>query len=100
MDLATMFVAILILIALLLDQLMKWASQPRKRFPWCRRCGCHMYATPLAQSSIPIEIGDHLVRHNLPYLAVNRYICPRGHCQMWFVPQLGTAESKMVVRDM
>ena len=67
---------------------------------WCRRCGCQMYAIPLVQNLIPIEIEDHLVRHNLPYLVVNRYICPRGHCQMWFVPQLGNAESKMVVRDM
>lgn len=94
----TLFVGILIVIALALNQLMKWASQPRKRFPWCKKHGCQMYAAPLVENSVPDEVNEYLIKYELPYLVVNRYVCPRGRCQMWYIPQRSnTAEDLMVV---
>jgi hypothetical protein len=101
MGLTTLFAAFLIVFTVVFNLFLEWSRHQKKRFPWCRRCGCQMYATPLVKELVPEEVQGHLVRHNLPYLVVNRYVCPRGHSQMWHVPRLGTAaKGVMVVRDM
>lgn len=101
MDEIVLFIAFLIVYAVALIALANWTGRPRKKFPWCRRCYVQMYRTALVQGSVPDEVISYLGTHNLPYSVVSRYVCPRGHTQMWHIPRLGNAERGiMIVRDM
>lgn len=68
---------------------------------WCRSCKRPMDRASHPGRTFPPEVNEFLRRHNLPIYVVSRYVCRRGHTQIWFVPKLGNTDKSMfVVRDL
>ena len=76
----------------------------RRGFFWCRKClpkRDTMEKAPLKEAPLPYEVILYLSKHRLPAHVVSRYVCRRGHTQIWFIPKLGkTDKSMFVVRDL
>lgn len=86
----------LIAIGVSLNSLMKWAQpkQPKGDFPRCMTPGC--VRTCIRQSAegriMPSQVIGYLIDHDLRPNVVTRYVCPKGHTEVWYVPRLGDAE--------
>ena len=93
------FLVGLILIAFLLNEIMKKARQPGKtKGFYCRVCGRLMEQVPIHWSyRLPFEVWAVVARYNLPPNTVKRYLCPEKHTQAWYVPSLGDRSCDILV---
>ena len=100
MESTALAVAGLIVLTVVLDGSLKKAGGWRRQFPWCRKCGSNMRLAPLESTPLPYKVHEHLIKHNLPKEAVSRYVCPKGHTQIWHMPKLGNTDKGLfIVRD-
>ena len=82
--------------------LMKWA-QPQRGFPYCRRprCGKTCIRKSAEGRTLPFEIQMYLACYKLPEHVVSRYVCPKGHTEVWYVSRLGDVERGILIsRDL
>ena len=74
------------------------AGKPSRKFPLC-----WSYKVPMIQTGLPMFIPGSVMKylqiHDLPTKAVSRYICPKGHCQLWYVPRFGNTEKAFFLRE-
>jgi len=98
MDYAGLFVGGLMLLAIISYGLLSWIMKSARKFPWCLTCGKNMTTTSLPMF-MPGEVVKHLGKYSLPMAAASRYICPKGHYQLWFVPRFGNTEKAFFLRE-
>jgi len=48
---------------------------------------------------VPGPVSNHLDQHGLPTIAASRFICPKGHYQLWFVPKFGNTEKAFFMKE-
>jgi hypothetical protein len=98
MQILYLMIALLLVCIVIVNAL----PQGRKTSPfWCRKCKGAMDRGSHVGRALPQEVYAFLHRHNLPTYVVTRYVCPKGHTQLWFVPKLGNTDKSMfVVRDL
>jgi hypothetical protein len=86
------------LLGLTVDGILRKFAKSARKFPWCRTCGLNMNAAGLPMV-MPGEVVNHLTKHGLPTAAASRFICPKGHYQLWFVPRFGNTENAFFLRE-
>ena len=86
------------LLGLTVDGILRKFAKPPKKFPSCWTCGSHMTAVGLPKF-MPGEVVNHLDKHGLPTVTASRFICPKGHYQLWFVPRFGNTETPFFFRE-
>ena len=97
MEQSVMPIATLILFGFGLNTLLKKASPKRNGFPTCIECKSVGKREPLDGYDLPDEIEYQLSKLKLPAdKVVNRYVCPKGCTQMWYLPRLGDMEKGIV----
>ena len=87
-----------VLLGITVDGLIRKVAKPTKKFPSCWTCGSHMVAVGLSKF-MPGDVVRHLDKYSLPTAIASRFICPKGHCQLWFVPKLGNTEQPFFLRE-
>lgn len=76
--------------------LMKW-GQPKRGFPYCRQCYKTCRRTSAEGKRPPAGIKAYLDDYQLPEHAASRYVCPRGHTEVWYAPRFGDAERGVLI---
>ena len=84
-------------LAMIMERLAGRAKSAPK-FPSCLTCRSHMTAVNLPKF-MPGEVTNYLDKYNLPTSVVFRFICPKGHYQLWYVPRLGNTESPFFMKE-
>ena len=86
------------LLGITVDGLLRKVEKPRRKFPWCKTCGINMN---IAEPSkvMPAEVSRYLDQHNLPMEVASRFMCPKRHYQLWFIPKLGNTEQAFFLRE-
>ena len=89
----------LFLFAIVVNELLKLASQTRNDTQFhCRKCGRRMEQVQTHWSyQFPFEIWVVTNKRNLPHNTVKRYMCPERHTQAWYVPVLGDWKCDVLV---
>jgi hypothetical protein len=87
-----------VLLGLFTDGLLRRLEKPAQKFPSCRTCGNHMITVGLPKF-MPGEVLNHLDKYGLPTVAASRFICPKGHYQLWFVPRFGNTEQAFFLKE-
>jgi hypothetical protein len=88
----------LALLGIVTDGLLRQVDKRARKFPWCKTCGTNMTAAGLPKF-MPGELVNHLDKHGLPTVVASRFICPKGHYQLWFVPKFGNTEKAFFLRE-
>ncbi len=100
MEYASLFVAGLAVFTVAFNSFLKWAEQPKKRFPWCRNCKSNMYRVSILDAHLPYEVQRYLSDYQLPSSVLSKFNCPKGDTELWFIPRLGNATKGLFfVRD-
>jgi hypothetical protein len=86
------------LLGITVDGLLRKVAKPPKKFPWCRTCGTNMITAGLPKF-MPGEVARHLDKYGLPTFIASRFICPKGHYQLWFIPKLGNTDEPFFLRE-
>jgi len=86
------------LFGIITDGLLRKVAKPHRKFPWCWTCGLEMTAVSLPKF-MPGEVVNHLGKYGLPTGIASRFICPKGHYQLWFIPKLGNTERPFFFRE-
>ena len=91
----TMFVVMLAFFALALN--VGTRKSKKKVFPTCFQCDVPMVQIPVTKDRLPDEIERYLVKHNLPRNVVRRFICAKGHRELWVTPAVGSEKKGVIV---
>lgn len=93
------FLALLLSFAIVLNEIMKKASQHQEgKSICCRVCGRSMGQVPIHWSyQLPFEIWAVVAKYNLSPNTVKRFLCPEKHTQAWYVPTLGDRRCDVLV---
>jgi len=86
------------LLGIVTDGLLRTVEKKARKFPWCKTCGKNMIAAGLPKF-MPGEVVNHLDKYGLPTIVASRFICPKGHYQLWFVPRFGNTEKAFFLRE-
>ena len=86
------------LLGLTVEGLLRKVEKSSRKFPTCMTCGTHMLTVGLPKF-MPGEVVNHLDKYGLPTATASRYICPKGHYQLWFVPRFGNTEKPFFLRE-
>ena len=86
------------LLGITVDGILRKFAKPLKKFPSCWTCGNHMTSVGIPKF-MPGEIVNHLDKYGLSTAAASRYICPKGHYQLWFVPRFGNTEKPFFFKE-
>ena len=87
-----------VLLGVTVDGVLRKFAKPARKFPWCWTCGNHMTAVGLPKF-MPGEVVNHLDKYGLPTVVASRFICPKGHYQLWFVPRFGNTEKAFFLQE-
>ena len=98
MDSVGAFLGGLALLGITVDELLRKVEKSSRKFPWCRKCGLNMVNVSLPKF-MPGEVINHLDKYGLPTIAASRFICPKGHYQLWFVPRFGNTEQAFFLKE-
>lgn len=98
MDFVGFFLGGLALLGMLTERIVGKAQKPARKFPWCRTCGSQMITVGLPKF-MPGEVVNHLGKYGLPTFVASRFICPKGHYQLWFVPGFGNTERTLFFKE-
>ena len=88
----------LMLLGFGMERLLSKVMKSARKFPCCKTCGMHMY-TAGPSMFMPGEVSRYLEQHNLPTLAASRFMCPKGHYQLWFIPKFGNTEKAFFLKE-
>ena len=86
------------LFGITVDGLLRKIEKKARKFPYCRTCGLNMNAAGPSKF-MPEEVSRYLDQHNLPTIAVSRFVCPKGHYQLWFIPKFGNTEKAFFLKE-
>ena len=86
------------LLGIVTDGLLRKVEKKARKFPYCRTCGMNMYSAGPSKF-MPGEVSRYLEQHNLPTIAVSRFVCPKGHYQLWFIPKFGNTEKAFFMKE-
>jgi hypothetical protein len=97
-EVATLFSLMISLFAVALN-IRPRKQKGKKPFPVCFDCRDKKPMVQLAFSEpmLPTEIRQCLLKHNLPLNVVRRFICVRGHKEMWMAPAVTGEQKGMTV---
>lgn len=98
MDNVGIFLGGLIILGVVSDHVLKKVSESGRQFPWCRTCGKNMISVAVPKD-LPVEVRTHLDRYSLPTIVVSRFICPKGHYQLWYIPRFGGTERAFFFKE-
>jgi len=98
MDYVGSFLGGLAILGIIFDMLLRRFQKSARKFPWCRTCGNNMITVGLPKF-MPGEVIRHLDKYGLPVVAASRFMCPKGHYQLWFVPKFGNTENAFFLRE-
>ena len=85
-------------LGIVVDGLLRKFEKKARKFPYCRTCGNNMLTAGLPKF-MPGEVLNHLDKYGLPTVAASRFICPKGHYQLWFVPRFGNTEKAFFLKE-
>lgn len=80
------------------DKLLSKFKKPARKFPCCKTCGNNMITVGLPKF-MPGVVLSYLDKYGMPACAASRFICPKGHYQLWFVPKFGNTEKAFFLRE-
>jgi hypothetical protein len=89
----------LALLGIITDRLLSKVEKRARKFPWCRTCGNNMITVVGLPKFMPGEVIRHLDKYGLPAVAASRFICPKGHYQLWFIPRFGNTEQAFFLKE-
>ncbi len=92
------FLGGLVVLGVAADGLLKKFQKTSQKFPWCLTCGNHMMHVGLP-NVLPLDVLRYLDKHGLPVAVASRFICPKGHYQLWFIPKFGNTEKAFFLRE-
>jgi hypothetical protein len=98
MDYVGSFLGGLAIVGIVSDRLLSKYQKAARKFPWCHTCGTNMTTVGLPKF-MPGEVLNYLDKYGLPVDVVIRFICPKGHYQLWFVPRLGNTEKPFFLKE-
>ena len=98
MDYVGSFLGGLAILGIISDRLLRKFEKSARKFPWCRTCGKNMITVGLPKF-MPGEVLNHLDKYDLPAVTASRFICPKGHYQLWFVPRFGNTEKAFFLKE-
>jgi hypothetical protein len=98
MDYVGAFLGGTALLGLTLDGILKRFDKKTSKFPSCKTCGSHMLAIGLSKF-IPGEVSNHLDKYGLPTATVSRFVCPKGHYHLWYIPRFGNTEKPFFFKE-
>ena len=93
-----LFLGGLVVLGIVSDRLLRRFNKSARKFPWCRDCGKNMVTVGLPKI-MPGEVIRYLDQHRLPAVAASRFMCPKGHYQLWFVPKFGNTERAFFLKE-
>jgi hypothetical protein len=85
-------------LGLVVEGLVRKVAKSARRFPTCKTCGFNMTSEPLP-NVLPDEIQRYLDKYQLPAAVASRFLCPKRHYQLWFIPKLGNTERAFFLRE-
>jgi len=88
----------LVLLGFAVDGIIRKIEKSFKTFPWCKTCGLNMHAVELPRL-MPGEVSNHLDKYGLPTIAASRFVCPKGHYHLWYIPGFGNTEKPFFFRE-
>ena len=88
----------LALLGITVDGLLRKVEKKARKFPYCRTCGMNMIAAGPSKF-MPGEVSRYLDQYNLPAVAASRFMCPKGHYQLWFIPKFGNTERAFFLKE-
>jgi len=86
------------LFGITVDGLLRKIEKKARKFPYCRTCVLNMNAAGPSKF-MPGEVSRYLDQYNLPTLAASRFMCPKGHYQLWFIPKFGNTERPFFLKE-
>jgi hypothetical protein len=86
------------LFGIAVDGLLRKIEKKARKFPYCRTCGLNMNAAGPSKF-MPGEVSRYLEQNNLPAIAASRFVCPKGHYQLWFIPKFGNTEKAFFLKE-
>jgi hypothetical protein len=86
------------LLGIVVDGLLRKVAKPVRKGLYCRTCGLTMN-TAGTPKFMPGEVSNYLDKYGLPTLAASRFVCPKGHYQLWFIPKFGNTEKAFFLRE-
>ena len=98
MDYVGSFLGGLALLGIITDRLLSKYEKSARKFPWCKTCGKNMITAGLPKF-MPGEVISYLDKYGLPTVTASRFICPKGHYQLWFVPRFGNTEKAFFLKE-
>ncbi len=94
---AMLFVVGLAFMALGINVFLKMISPKGKVFPSCFKCGRPMVQLQHLGTDMPYQIKHYLNKYNLPAHVVRRFICLKGHRELWIAPPVGDQRKSIFV---
>jgi hypothetical protein len=88
----------LALLGITIEGLLRTVEKSARKFPWCSTCGMNMNTVGLSKF-MPGDVSRYLDRYDLPTVAASKFICPKGHYQLWFIPKFGNTEKAFFLRE-
>ena len=85
------------LLGIVVDGLLRKVEKSARTFPWCRDCGKNMVKSALPQD-LPTEVLRYLDQYQLPAVVTSRFVCPKRHYQLWFIPRMGNTEKAFFLK--
>jgi hypothetical protein len=98
MDYVGAFLGGTALLGITIDGLLRKFEKKTQKFPTCRICGSQMIATGISRF-VPGEVSNHLEQHGLPTAAACRFVCPKGHYHLWYIPRFGNTEKPFFFKE-
>ena|SRR5687767_4590862 len=86
------------LLGIVVDGLLRKVEKAARKFPWCRTCDRNMINSALPKV-LPTEIIQYLDKYQLPAVVASRFVCPKGHYHLWFIPRLGNTERAFFLKE-
>ena len=80
------------------DGLLRRTAKKSRRFLTCRTCDQELHAAGVSKF-MPSEVSNYLDKHGLPTPAASRFVCPKGHYQLWFIPKFGNTERAFFFKE-
>jgi hypothetical protein len=97
-DAGILLLCVLVVLAATSDRILRKFETSSRKFPWCRTCGRHMASDQLPRT-LPDEVRKHLDKYGLPQVIVSKFICPKGHYRLWYVPKVSSTENPFFYKE-
>jgi hypothetical protein len=97
-DAGVLLLFVLAILAAMSDRLLRKFETPSGKFPWCRTCGKNMVRDEQTRP-VPDEVRKYMVKNELPLIVLSKFICPKGHYRLWYVPKVSSTENPFFYKE-